>query len=82
VTEYQAALAQNPEDLGLQLALARAADRSGRVTIAMDAYHAVLRRSPDHAEARAAVLRIQHDKRLLEVFGAQSAHTSVNNGPQ
>jgi tetratricopeptide (TPR) repeat protein len=80
VTEYQAAVAQKPEDLGLRLALARAAEQSGRVSIAIDAYNVVLHHSPDNTEARNAVVRIQRDKKLLEVFGARPAHTRVN-GP-
>ena len=79
VPEYQAALAQNPGDLGLQLALARAAERSGSVTVAIDSYNAVLRRDPGNAEARTALVRIQRDKKLLEVFGAQPSRTGVRS---
>ncbi len=79
VSEYRAALAQNPGDLGLQLALARAAEQSGSVTVAIDAYDAVLRHEPDNAEAHAALIRIQRDKKLLEVFGTQPPHTRADD---
>jgi len=57
VSEYQAALAQRPDERGLLMALARAAERSGSATIAVDAYGAVLRAAPNNLEARAALDR-------------------------
>jgi tetratricopeptide (TPR) repeat protein/O-antigen ligase len=67
MSEYQAALAQNPDNIGLLLALAKAAEESGGITTAIDAYNGVLRRAPTNAEARGALARIQHDKKQLEV---------------
>ncbi len=67
ISEYQAALAQNPDNIGLLLALAKAAEESGGITTAIDAYNGVLRRAPTNAEARGALARIQHDKKQLEV---------------
>ncbi len=67
ISEYQAALTQRPDDLGLLLALARTAEQGGNVTVAIDAYEAVLRRAPDNVEARNALGRIQHEKKVLEV---------------
>jgi tetratricopeptide (TPR) repeat protein len=69
IAEYQAAVAQNPGDLTLQLALARTAEHSGSVTVAIDAYHGVLRHAPDNAEARDALARIERDKKLLGDYG-------------
>jgi predicted Zn-dependent protease len=77
VTEYQAALAQRPDDIVIQLGLARAAEQSGRVTTAISAYSAVLQRAPDNIEARTALARIQRDKKLLEVFGGPAPQTGV-----
>ena len=79
VSEYQAALALAPDDTGLLLSMGRAAEQGGNVTIAIDAYAAVLRRVPDHAEARAALGRFQHDKKVLEVFGGSPSHTGVDD---
>jgi tetratricopeptide (TPR) repeat protein len=76
VSEYQAALSQNPDDPVLLLSLGNAAERSGSVSIAIDAYNAVLRRVPDNSEARVALSRIQHDKKLLEVLGTYPLHIS------
>jgi tetratricopeptide (TPR) repeat protein len=67
MSEYQAALAQDPDNIGLLLALAKAAEESGGITTAIDAYNGVLRRAPTNAEARGALARIQHDKKQLEV---------------
>ena len=79
VSEYQAALALTPDDAGLLLELAKAAEQCGSVTVAIDAYTALVRRSPDHAESRAALGRIQHDKKVLEVFGASPSHTRAED---
>ena len=79
VSEYQAALAQRPEDLGILLSLARAAEQSGSVSIAIDAYNAALRLVPGQAEARGALDRIQSDKKLMQVLGAEQAHTRAEN---
>jgi len=67
MSEYQAALAHAPDHLGLRLALARAAEQIGGIASAIDAYNDVLRRDPTNQEARAALARIQHDKKDLEV---------------
>ena len=67
ISEYQAALAQNPDNIGLLLALAKAAEESGGMTTAIDAYNGVLRRAATNAEARGALARIKHDKKQLEV---------------
>jgi predicted Zn-dependent protease len=67
VTEYQSAVAQEPDDLGLRLSLAHAAELAGKVTVAVDAYAAVLRRSPNQPEAAAGLARIQSQKKALEV---------------
>jgi tetratricopeptide (TPR) repeat protein len=67
ISEYQAALAQDHDNVGLLLALAKAAEEGGGMTTAIDAYNAVLRRAPTNLEARGALARIQHDKKQLEV---------------
>jgi tetratricopeptide (TPR) repeat protein len=67
ISEYQAALAQNPDNIGLLLALAKAAEETGGMTTALDAYNAILRRDPTNAEARGALARIQRDKKQREV---------------
>ncbi len=74
--EYQAVVASNPENPGLLLALAHAAEQAGSVTVAIDAYNAVLRLVPSQAEARAALARIHHDKRALEVMEALPSHAA------
>ena len=79
MSEYQAALAHAPGDIGLRLALARAAEQIGGITSAVDAYNDVLRRDPTNQEARTALARIQHDKKLLEVNSILPAHTSVED---
>ena len=75
MSEYQAALAHAPENLGIRLALARAAEQIGGITSAVDAYNDVIRRDPANQEARTALARIQHDKKLLEVNSISPAHT-------
>jgi tetratricopeptide (TPR) repeat protein len=75
ISEYQAAVGQQPEDLGLRLALGRAAESSGSISTAVDAYNDVLRKAPANAEARAALARILHDKKLLEVNSISPPHT-------
>lgn len=75
VSEYRAACAQDPENTGLLLRLARAAEESGNLTTAIDAYGAILRRSPQDTEAKAALARIQHDKKVLEVLEASGPAT-------
>jgi tetratricopeptide (TPR) repeat protein len=75
ISEYQAALAHNPDDIGLLLALARAAEQAGSVTVAIDAYDSVLRRAPENGEARNALGRIQRDKKVLEVNRYFPTHT-------
>jgi len=67
ISEYQAALAHIPDNIGLRLALARAAEQIGGIASAVDAYNDVLRRDPANPEARAALARIQYDKKTLEV---------------
>jgi tetratricopeptide (TPR) repeat protein len=77
ISEYQAALAQDPENIGLLLSLGRVAEETGSVSTAIDAYNGVLRRVPANPEARGALARIQHDKKLLEVNSISPAHTGV-----
>jgi tetratricopeptide (TPR) repeat protein len=79
LAEYQAVVASNPENPGLLLALAHAAEQAGSVTVAIDAYNAVLRLAPGQAEALAALARIQHDKKALEVLGALPSHTTAED---
>jgi tetratricopeptide (TPR) repeat protein len=79
LAEYQAVVASDPENPGLLLYLARAAEQAGSVTVAIDAYNAVLRLAPGQAEALAALARIQHDKRALEVLGALPSHTTAED---
>ena len=67
MSEYQAALAHAPDNLGLRLALAHAAEEIGGISSAVDAYSDVLRRDPANQEARSALARIQVDKKMLEV---------------
>jgi tetratricopeptide (TPR) repeat protein len=67
VTEYQAALAQHPEDVGLRLGLARTAEEAGSITVAVDAYSAVLRQTPSQPDAKAGLAKIQGQKRALEL---------------
>ena len=74
MSEYQAALAHAPDNIGLRLMLARAAEQIGGITSAVDAYNDVLRRDPANQEARAALARIQHDKKVLEVDSILRAH--------
>jgi len=79
ISEYQAAVAQSPDDTRLQLDLARAAEQAGRITVAIAAYNAVLRRAPDNAEARATLGKIARDKKLIEASEAQTPHTRVDD---
>jgi O-antigen ligase/tetratricopeptide (TPR) repeat protein len=67
MSEYQAALAHTPDNIGLRLMLARAAEQIGGITTAVDSYNDVLRRDPANREAKAALARIQVDKKALEV---------------
>jgi tetratricopeptide (TPR) repeat protein len=76
MSEYQAALSHAPDDIGLLLALARAAEEIGSVSTAIDAYNGVLRRTPTNQEARSALARIQVDKKVLEVNSILPPHTS------
>jgi O-antigen ligase/tetratricopeptide (TPR) repeat protein len=75
ISEYQAALSHAPDDIGILLALARAAEQSGAVTTAIAAYNHVLRRISTNQEARAALARIQVDKKVLEVDSLLPPHT-------
>jgi tetratricopeptide (TPR) repeat protein len=79
LAEYQAVVASNPENPGLLLSLARAAEQAGSVTIAIDAYNAVLRLVPGQAEASAALARIQRDKKSLQVLGAMPSSAGAGN---
>jgi predicted Zn-dependent protease len=67
MSEYQAALSHAPDNIGIHLALARAAEQIGGIASAVDAYTNVLRRDPANQEAKSALARIQHDKKDLEV---------------
>lgn len=77
ISEYQAALAQDPENIGLLMSLGRVAEETGSVSTAIDAYNGVLRRVPANPEARDALARIQRDKKLLEVNSILPPHTGV-----
>jgi tetratricopeptide (TPR) repeat protein/O-antigen ligase len=79
MSEYQAALAHAPENVGLRLALAHAAEEIGGIASAVDAYNDVLRRDPTNQDARTALARIQHDKKVIEVNSVLPAHTSVED---
>ena len=75
VTEYQAALAQYPEDVGLRLALARTAEQAGNITVAVEAYSAVLRQAPAQPDAKAGLAKIQTQKKNLELLRVLPADT-------
>jgi tetratricopeptide (TPR) repeat protein len=77
MSEYQAALAHAPDNIGLRLALAHAAEEIGGITSAVDAYSDVLRRDPTNQAARAALAKIQHDKKVLEVDSILPARAGV-----
>jgi len=79
ISEYQAALAHIPDNIGLRLALARAAEQIGGIASAVDAYNDVLRRDPANPEARGALARIQHDKKDLEVDSILRATSGAGN---
>jgi tetratricopeptide (TPR) repeat protein len=79
MSEYQAALAHAPGDIGLRLALARAAEEIGGIASAVDAYNDVLRRDPTNQEARTALARIQHEKKVLEVNSIFPAHPGAGD---
>jgi tetratricopeptide (TPR) repeat protein len=68
VSEYRAATAQSPGNIGLLLTLGRLAETAGQVTVAVDAYRDVLRWAPDNAAARGALDRMRRevDGKLLE----------------
>jgi tetratricopeptide (TPR) repeat protein len=68
VSEYRAATAQSPGNIGLLLTLGRLAEMAGQVTVAVDAYRDVLRWAPDNAAARGALDRMRRevDGKLLE----------------
>jgi tetratricopeptide (TPR) repeat protein len=77
ISEYQAALAQQPDNIGLRLALAHAAEQSGNISIAQDAYHEVLRRDPQNPQARTALSRTTRDKKLLDAILQQSPEKTL-----
>jgi tetratricopeptide (TPR) repeat protein len=79
MSEYQAALAHAPDTIGLHLALAHDAEEIGGITAAVDAYNEVLRRDPTNQAARAALARIQKDKKDLEVDTILHAHGGAEN---
>jgi tetratricopeptide (TPR) repeat protein len=71
VSEYRAATAQSPGNVGLLLTLGRLAEMAGQVTVAFDAYRDVLRWAPDNAVARGALDRMRsevHGKLLEEIL--------------
>jgi tetratricopeptide (TPR) repeat protein len=72
LAEYQAAAASAPNDLGLQLALGRAAEQAGSYSVAIGVYDAILRQSPGQPEASAALDRIRKRKKALEVVGGST----------
>jgi tetratricopeptide (TPR) repeat protein len=59
VSEYRAATAQSPGNIGLLLTLGRLAEMAGQVTVAMDAYRDVLRWAPGNAAALGALDRMR-----------------------
>jgi tetratricopeptide (TPR) repeat protein len=67
MSEYQAALSHAQNDVGLLLGLAKAAEASGAMSTAIDAYRGILRLSPENQEARGALDRIKLDKKLIEI---------------
>ena len=79
ISEYQAALAHIPDNIGLRLSLARDAEQIGGIASAVDAYNDVLRRDPANPEARAALARIQYDKKTLEVDSILRAPGGAEN---
>jgi tetratricopeptide (TPR) repeat protein len=66
ITEYRSALAQRPDDVGLWLALGRAAEHIANVATAKEALAEVLRREPQNAEAKAGQARLNGETRSLE----------------
>jgi tetratricopeptide (TPR) repeat protein len=78
VSEYRAATAQSPGDIGLLLTLGRLAEMAGQVTVAMDAYREVLRRAPDNPAAGGALARMRSevDGKLLERILQPSPQTA------
>ena len=68
VSEYRAATAQSPGNIGLLLTLGRLAEMAGQVTVAVDAYRDVLRWAPDNSAARGALARMRSevDGKLLD----------------
>jgi tetratricopeptide (TPR) repeat protein len=79
ISEYQAVLAQDPDNIGVLLALGRTAEATGRITTAIDAYNAILRRAPTNAEARGALARIQLGKKQLEIDSISPPHTGAED---
>jgi tetratricopeptide (TPR) repeat protein len=77
LSEYQAALAQNPDNIALLLAVGRTAEQTGGISTAIDAYNAILRRSPTNAEARGALARIQLGKKQIDVDSISLSHTGA-----
>jgi len=77
VSEYRAATAQSPGNVGLLLTLGRLAEMAGQVTVALDAYRDVLRWAPGNATARGAVERMRGevDGKLLEGMLRSSPQT-------
>jgi len=77
ISEYRAASAQSPGDIGLVLSLARVAEMAGQVTVALDAYRDVLRRAPDNPAAQEAMrrMRTEVDGKLLEGMLRLPPHT-------
>jgi cytochrome c-type biogenesis protein CcmH/NrfG len=77
VSEYRAATAQSPGNVGLLLTLGRLAEMAGQVTVAVDAYRDVLRWSPDNPAARSALtrMRTEVDGKLLEEMLRSPPHT-------
>jgi predicted Zn-dependent protease len=68
VSEYRAATAQSPGNIGLLLTLGRLAEMAGQVTVAVDAYRDVLRRAPGNPAAQGALARMRSEVKgkLLE----------------
>jgi lipopolysaccharide biosynthesis regulator YciM len=79
ISEYQAALTHNPDNIGLLFAMAGVAEQGGCVTAAIDAYNEILRHEPANPSARAALARIELDKKTLEVNRFLRSHTTEDD---
>lgn len=77
ITEYKSALAQQPDNVGLWLALGRAAERIANIATAKEAFSEVLRRDPQNIEAKSAQARLSGETRSLEDMLRATEHLRV-----